>query len=106
MRLAPVGKSTKVADNLVWTKEHDFYSIEKVGEGDTFWCRKINKTEIRTDFIPDQLPWGKVGAYKYLGEDSGELQPVRRSEIRGKAMVCGTTMTTWQSEWLMSKVDV
>ncbi len=106
MKLGPIGKSTKVADNLVWTAQHDFYSIERKGEGGVFWCRKVNKTEIRTDYIPDQLPWGSVGAYKYLGEDQGELLPINRNQILGKAMVCGTVMTTWKREWLMSKEDV
>ncbi len=52
------------------------------------------------------LPWDLVGVHRYVTHDR-EVEPVivHYEDIAKKAMRCGTVLTSWETEMLMSKVD-
>ncbi len=104
--LAPPPKNNKkVSDDLFWTAGNNFYSVSEVLE-DHVMAHPVNKSTIRTDYMPVQLPWSLVGVFKYGGIDEDSLVRISKADIQGKVLNCANMLTTWRNEWLMSKEDL
>ena len=111
MKLQPLKdkKKGKVADSLVWTAgevpgAEEFYDIQLV-DGDSVHAHTVHVSPLATNSDGLTLPWHLTGAYVYLETDTSEVQVIQRQDICGKAMRCGSVITTWDSRWLMSKID-
>ena len=103
-RIAPASaRNTKVADNLVITREGIFQVNEELHE-DVYSCNRLVLGRFRADAVDSPLPWHLVGVHRFRGV-SAETSVVNRNEVMGKAMLCGKNVLEWRPEWLMSKKD-
>ncbi len=104
--LAPPPKNNKnVSDALFWTADGKYYSVEEVFEGFVI-AHKVKTSTISTDYMPVVLPWSKVGVVKFEGVQEDTHVRVNMKDICGKVINCANVLTTWKTEWLMSKKDL
>ncbi len=94
-----------MSDDLFWTAEGKFYSAEEVFE-DYVIAHRVKTSTIRTDYVPVELPWSLVGVVKYEGVDEETHVRIYKKDICGKALNCANVLTTWKTEWIMSKEDL
>ncbi len=94
-----------MSDDLFWTAEGKFYSAEEVFE-DYVIAHRVKTSTIRTDYVPVELPWSLVGVVKYEGVDEETHVRICKKDICGKALNCANVLTTWKTEWIMSKEDL
>ncbi len=104
--LAPPPKNNNnVSDDLFWTADGKFYSVEEVFE-DFVIAHCVKTSTIRTDYVPVVLPWNLVGVFKFQGVDEDTHVRIQKRNICGKALNCANVLTTWKNEWIMSKEDL
>lgn len=65
-------------------KTHDFYSINKINENNTFQCTLQGRFEHNCPLTPE-IDWSSVGVYK-VGPSSSTVKTIKKSEIHGKVI--------------------
>ena len=79
------------------------YSVIKDNNDGTYECNKINVKEFRPRRFIWNLPWSRVGIYKYCGVNPNVTHTVDREDILGKAVICKNFISLSKPDWFMSK---
>ena len=95
-------KSRRFQDDLVMLKDKTFV---KLTAGNGPWTgRKVLTTPYNPPIgIP--LPWNIVGMAEYRGIDETEICNVARADIAAKAVIFDGVISSWMTEWNLSKRD-
>ncbi len=106
LRIAPLGKSTKVGDHLVSLKNGQKIHVTKLeDEHGNFTGHPVRLTRVRpTQGLPE-LPWHLIGVFKYQGIDMNTTCMFTRADVVGKMMCSGNIISEWLPDWFMSKRD-
>ncbi len=105
MRIAPQGRSSKVADcHVVLTSGEMVKVTKKLGDEYVGYALRVARIQPATGNI--NLPLHLVGLHEYKGVRSSELRRFKYEDVQAKAMICGNIISEWRPEWFMSKLDV
>ena len=87
----------------MWAADGQFYDIQSV-DGNLITEHPVHVSPFLTEYTNVRIPWHITGTYKFRSTAS-ELTTISRNDILGKALLCGSIITTWEPSWLMSKFD-
>ena len=105
MLVAPEGRSAKVSDAIVLLANGDWVKTSKSqGEGQ-FQGHRVRLKKVPHNAGGIHLPWHLVGVHIWAGLDAEEEVLFKQENVKAKGMLCGTVLTEWRAEWLMSKAN-